>query len=597
MKDPRRIASVLFLSVIVLRPHLSGATYPFAQGLLIIPLLVGLGLMFLSRPEPVCRGKEDAVLMDLPWLACAWSLLSLAWTADPGQGARETASLALNVSAFTMVCLLGRDPKRLERGTIWILGLVVVPVLASAFYQRIFGLARIRQVLNDMVASGENVSGLVGAISHGRVFAGYLNPNMLAGFLAIVIPLTLDLGLASESRRSKALLYALTAGEGAALFLTGSLGGTLVAVLAGSAVFLTRRGLRRIELAWIGTATLILIGGLLLFRGIDTFLGSESSFVQRGGYMAAGVRMALSHPLAGWGSGSSPGALMTFVGEGVRPVADPHNFPIRIWMELGVPGLLLLGGFLTILARKAIGPVFNGGFQASPPGYNGYLFGSAAFLLHSLMDMDFFVPETALFGWCAMGALLAAALQRPGTGPVGEDRTGFWRVLGGLALAAVLPSLVFLQGESLAFRGLKAVQSGDFNGAAVLYRNAGGLLPFSGRFALEEGRARFTAGDPAGALDLFRKADRLMTASPYPPWEIGRAAQADADWETSLAPLERARSRYPTSPRILIDLARSHLNLGDVESARKALGEAERLSVFDPEAGNVARMILDRIKP
>lgn len=597
MKDPRGTASILFLSVIVIRPHLSGGTYPFAQGLLVIPLLVGLGLMFLSRPEPVCRGKEDAVLMALPWLACSWSLLSLAWTVDPGQGSRETVGLALNVSAFTMVCLLGRERKRLERGTIWILGLVVVPVLASAFYQRFFGLARIRDVLNDMAVSGENVSGLVGTISHGRIFAGFLNPNMLAGFLAIVIPLTLDLGLSSGSRGRKALLYALTAGEGAALFLTGSLGGTLVAVVAGSAVFLSRRGVRRVELVWIGTAALILIGGLVLFRGIDTFFGSESSLVQRGGYMAAGVRMALVHPLAGWGFGSAPGTLMGFVAEGVRPVADPHNFPIRIWMELGAPGLLLLGGFLTIFARKVTSPVFNGGFRASSPGYNGYLFGSAAFLLHGLMDMDFFVPETAFFGWCAMGALLAAAPQRPGEGPVGEDRTGFWRVLGALALAAVLPSLVFLQGESLAFRGLKAIQSGEFSGAAVLYKEAGDLLPFNGRFALEEGRARFTTGDPASALDLFRKADRLMGASPYPPWEIGRAAQADADWEASLAPLERARSRYPTSPRILIDIARSYLNLGDVKSARKALEDAERFSVFDREAGNVARMILVRIGP
>jgi Flp pilus assembly protein TadD len=367
--------------------------------------------------------------------------------------------------------------------------------------------------------------------------------------------------------------------------------------MAGGAVIVAKRGIRRLELAGIGTAVLIMLAGLLAFRGIDTFLGTESSFVQRGEYIAAGVRMALFNPLLGWGSGTSPGALMAFVGEGVRPVTDPHNFLVRLWIELGIPGLVLLGGFLVLLARRSVRALAFDGTRGSSPGYTGYLFGAAAFLLHGLMDMDFFVPETALFGWCAFGALFAAAPVTEEMKPVGERNTVFWRVLGGLTLAAVLPSLVFVQGESLAFRGKKAVESGDFAGAAELYRNASRLLPVSGRFALEEGRARFTTGDPAGALDLYGKADRLMTASPYAPWEIGRAAQAKADWQASLPFLERARSRYPTSPRILIDLARSHLNLGDVASARKVLGEAIRVSDFDPEAGRVARMILDRIGP
>jgi len=597
MKDPRGIASVLFLSVLVFRPHLSGSVYPFSQGLFLIPLLVGLGLMLLSPETPFFAGRrEDMKFVVLSWLLGAWALVTLIWTPDPGQGVRESMGLLLNLSAFTMAYVLGRDGRWLERGSGPVLGLVVVPVLAVAFYQRIFGLARIHDVLTGMAASGENVGDLMGIISHGRVFAGFLNPNMLAGFLAIVIPLTLDLGLTAATRRKKAFFYTLTAAEGTVLLFTGSMGGTLVAGLAAAAVLLARRGVRQLEVVGIGTAALFLIGGLLVFRGIDPLLGSEGSLVQRMGYMSAGVRMALVHPLAGWGSGSSPGALMAFVAEGVRPVADPHNFIIRIWTEWGAPGLLLLGGILFLFVREIVGKVRTSGFKTSPGGFNGCLFGAAAFFLHGLVDMGFFVPETALFGWCALGAVLAFPPVRSEEVRLEKRPVALRRTLGILALIAVLPALVFLQGESVSFRGRKAAQTGDFKAAADLYREARRLLPFNGRFALEEGRAVFTAGDRVEAVDLFHQADHLMAASPYPPWEMGRAAQAEADWKASLAHLERAGSRYPTSPRILIDLARSHLNLGDIESAQTVLEKAARVSVFDPMARELAEFALDRIK-
>ena len=166
---------------------------------------------------------------------------------------------------------------------------------------------------------------------------------------------------------------------------------------------------------------------------------------------------------------------------------------------------------------------------------------------------------------------------------------------GGLLLFAVLPALILLQGESVAFRGMKSHQAGEYTVAADLYREAGKLMPFNGRIALGEGRARFTAGERSEAVRLFQRADRLMAQSPYPPWELGRAAQAEARWEESLPYLERAQSRYPNSPRILIDLARSNLNLGDNTSAAVYLEKALALSVFDSQAGDLARNLLDRM--
>jgi O-antigen ligase len=601
MKDPRGILWALLISVLIFRPHLSGATYPFAQELLLIPLLLGIGI-FLLVPASSDLRRSDLIQLSWPWLLIFWSIASLLWTPDPGQGVRDSFALLLNVSAFTAVYLLvknsgkisGKNSEPIAKGFGWLSGLVTVPVLALALYQGVFGMGEIRSVLAGMSAAGEDVSGLMGTISQGRVFAGFLNSNMLAGFLAILIPVTLDLALTASRRLSVILYVTLSLAQGTVLLLTGSMGGTLVAVLAGGSVILARLRLRRRDLVGLGLTVTVLAAGLLAIRGVGSVIGPESSFTQRLGYMGAGIQMALAHPALGWGSGASPGALMGFVSDGVRPVADPHNFLVRTWIELGIPGLFIIGGFLCLLGKKVIETVRSSGLKMTVDGYVGFMFASFAFLLHSLMDMDFFVPETALFGWCAMAGLLALSTSREKKPADAEMTLSMRQTMGGIVLFAVLPTLVLLQGESVAFRALKNYQSGNYPEAAELYRESGKLMPFNGRVTLEEGRARFTAGEKVEALRLFEKADRLMAHSPYPQWDLGRAAQAEARWGESLPYLETAHDRFPTSPRILIDLARSHLNMGD-QTAAAYLEEAITVAAFDPQAMELARKLLDRM--
>jgi tetratricopeptide (TPR) repeat protein len=211
--------------------------------------------------------------------------------------------------------------------------------------------------------------------------------------------------------------------------------------------------------------------------------------------------------------------------------------------------------------------------------------------------MDFFVPEVAAFGWLAMGAALGSAIALS-KGEVMTDSVerGKGRyVAGGIALAMVLPSLIFLQGEFTAFRGGRALQEREYTQAAELLEDAGRILPFNGRFLLDEGRARLAMGDGGAAESLFVRADTLMRASPYPNWEMGRLAQSREEWSRSLLHLDLALSRYPTSPRIRIDLAIAHLALGDQARAYHLLTEASRLSMFDPQARKLADEVLARM--
>lgn len=326
--------------------------------------------------------------------------------------------------------------------------------------------------------------------------------------------------------------------------------------------------------------------------------GPESSITQRIGYMEAGVKMAAIRPLTGWGAGSAPGALMAFVGEGFRPVTDPHNFLVRAWISWGLPGVLILFLFLMNWAVAVSGALKGPGRRSMQTGGAGLFFGSCAFILHSLMDMDFFVPETAFFGWLIMGAALGTAFNHKENSGGPKHNTLSWTRLlpGGLLLAAVLPSLIFLQGEMTAFKADQVLREGDPRAAAELFRSARKLLPFNGRFALDEGKAHEAAGNSMAALYLFETADSLMRASPYPPWEIGRIALQRGDLKESVLQMERALKRYPTSPRIRIDLAQAYLRLGGYVKAVELLQESQRYSRFDREAGRIAEEALTHLR-
>ena len=598
MSHARAVPGWLLIWVLIIRPHISGVAYPFSQGFLLIPILIGLSLVFLSSGYRDQGGvKKTGLYLTLPWLLLLWSAASLLWTPDPGQGVRECFALLLNLVIFSLAFYIAQDDTCLRKSAGTLLALVTVPVLIRALYQRFFGLPRLREALLSMAASGEDISDLAGVISTDRVFAGFLNSNMLAGFCAIMIPYTLDLALTSSEKFRRIAIYLLLGAEIIILLLTGSLGGSVAAALMATAVLGARRGLRRRVMVPALTIMAVVGGFILTMRGVDFLTGPESSVIQRAGYMAAGVRMAVVNLFAGWGAGSSPGALMGFVTEGFRPVADPHNFLIRSWIAWGTGGLGVLLLWLLIWVKSVAAPVRRIGWRNCPEGYAGLVFGAGAFLLHSLVDMDFFVPEVAAFGWLAMGAALGSALtltnDEQRTGPV-ELAKGRYAA-GGIALAMVLPSLIFLQGEFTAFRGGRAMREREYPRAVELFEDAGRILPFNGRFTLDEGRARLAAGDAGAAGALFDKADTLMRASPYPSWEMGRLAQSREEWSRSRLHLDVALSRYPTSPRIRIDLAMAYLALGDQARAYQLLTEARRLSMFDPQARQLAGEVLMRM--
>jgi len=579
-----RISGVVFSLLLIVRPLLSGAASPYVEGLFAVMALLTISLLVLSGADVPVSGSTDLTPIVSLILMYAWMVISLAWSVDTGAGINELVTMTTAVAGFFASFFLVKISSVREKYLVILLPAVILPVAARALYQKFFGFGAIGEALARMAAAGQDVSDLAGYIKSGRVFAGFLNPNMLAAFCAMTIPLLIYLAASARKVPHRVFLGSLPVLMAVILFLTGSLGGALAAA-SGVFVLVVLWGKtgRRVGTGLLAAAV-VLVTGVIYFRGTGFLFGNDGSVTQRAGYMAAGIRMFFTRPLAGWGVGSVPGTLMGFVSSSVRPVNDPHNFFVRTLAAWGLIGTLVLTTFFLSMARsvnerlKAAG---DRGLSAA------LIASSAAFLIHSLIDMTFFVPETALFGWVVMGAALGSLSgsfsrlhRETGRGPA--------RIaLGVVLIFLCVPTLYFFQTEFVYFQGRQSFFKGEFAEAAKLFGQARFLMPFKGQYPLMEGRSKIALGNYQEARNDFSVASKLLPASPYPLWELARAETGMGNQDRALAFLDEAGDKFPTSPWIRIERAQALMKKGRGEDALLELLEAKAYSAFDMEAAKI----------
>ncbi len=582
-----RLPSLLLAVALLLRPLVSGAAYPFVEGFFAVVLLLALSLLLLGEK----RAPDFFRALGLPLCAvllyCGWTTLSLLWSRDGGQGLREVVSLASRAAGFLLAAAFLAGPARERRSWTVAAGAASLAAFLGAVHQGMFTFPGTRALLEGMGAAGEDPSGLLGVLATGRVFGGFLNPNLLAGFAAMALPFSLGASWAARTRAGKACFLLLAAFSLAVLLLSRSAGGMLAA-MAGAALLPALAG--RMNGRTAALAGLMAVTGsaaVLCFRGTAFLIGPDSSIAQRIGYMAAGWRMGAAAPPAGWGAGSVPGALMGFVSPSIRPVADPHNFLLREWAAGGAAGVALLLFFLVAWAARVIASLR----RRRDPLLAGLASASAVFLLHSLIDMDFAVPETAFFGWAAMGGALGLSSPFPAAPvPVAEVARRFPRyppVLAAVLLLFCLPAAAWVQGEVDAFLARSALREGRFADAGILFRKAMSRSP-GGELDLGEGRALAGAGDGEAAAAAFLRARRLLPLSPYPCWELARLESSRGRSGESLAWYDRALVNFPSSPLLHLERARLLLRLGRREEARLGLALAEDRAVLEPRIREAA---------
>ncbi|MBE1878383.1 O-antigen ligase family protein [Myceligenerans pegani] len=309
--------------------------------------------------------------------------------------------------SFVAVYFLVTALVRLEPTAVRVIGTLAAVAVAVA------GAVAIGQ-FSENVPTGFCRSGLLrdAACEPGvlvRATGTFANPNLLAAFLLLLVPLgTLAVTMIAD-RHLRIYAVATTVLAYAALLVTFSRA-AYVAALAGMLVLAWRWARTRLSpgalriAGWAAAAVLVLaLGAIAVMSRAGKSLGVRNEA------WAEALRISADHPL-GVGIGRAGDVVNARI-DGSVEFVHVHNLWLNWLVETGLLGfsamvVITLGALLTAfgLARRGL-----------PLGFAG-LASLAGFLTMNLMDNPANLGRIAVVFWLALGVVMGAATARWGSG-------------------------------------------------------------------------------------------------------------------------------------------------------------------------------------
>jgi len=311
-------------------------------------------------------------------------------------------------------------------------------VAAYGIFQRYVGLAALRMQLVTNPEAFEQIRHAFGAtrrLASNRVYGNFVLPNSLAGYLGLVLPLSVAMCAAAVRERGSRRWPAVAALGGTValslwcLLLTGSKGGAATAA-AGMAVFFAAKrwpGVRRRPGAAMAAAVAAGALGILLVTAMPESTpglgGAQLSMSVRVNYWRAAGGMMRDHPL-GVGPGGFGDSYTRYKVPGGWEARHPHNIYLNWGAEFGILGLAALIVLLGALARSVPG-------SSGPAGggrENGESGGPAPPAFAEARDGEPYERKLRSFGLLAGVAAFAIMYAGPGvldSSSIGELFLGF----------------------------------------------------------------------------------------------------------------------------------------------------------------------------
>jgi O-antigen ligase len=264
-----------------------------------------------------------------------------------------------------------------------------------ALYQYFFGF---KQMLEYLARHNLSSPAAIDYIQRKRIFLPFVTPNTLAGYLAMIIPLT----LINKNKFWLIIPLSFT------LLLTKSLGAFLSIFLAGGIYFylrakLKKRGMVILSGVVILLGILVIIGLVFVTRTITLkeHLQPLFSTLMRIYYWKGAISIIKARPLMGIGLGGLKNLSL-------MDSRYTHNSYLQIWAEMGLLGI---AAWLWIIFTS-----FNIGFKKLKKNGNqqnsitlSLILVSFVFLIHNVIDFTFFLPEISFIWWIILGAMASVS--------------------------------------------------------------------------------------------------------------------------------------------------------------------------------------------
>lgn len=372
----------ILLSLIILRPFISSLAFPYLNciysGLFLIFLGVWLTCKKDLSPKEIQGLKYSLILFSLTLI------VSVFFSINKFNGLKEVYKYITGMLLFLVVVSLNTDRKiRVIRAIV--LSSLIISILA--IYQYFFGF---RHILNYLAQEGIADSSTLDHIVHKRIFYPFVTPNILAGYLAMTIPLA----LIQKDKIWLILPMFLT------LILTKSLGAFLSLFLGIGLYLCLKRDMGSKKYFVLGTLAASFIF-IFIFRQMPTkaHLLPLFSLTQRLNYWQDTLKVIKTHPFVGVGLGNFNLASSRYA----------HNSYLQLWAETGIFGLVSFGWLIYSVIRAAIKKI-----DTSPHNIQSISLITACviFLIHNLLEFSLFLPEVSLVWWVILG-LLSTPLPVP----------------------------------------------------------------------------------------------------------------------------------------------------------------------------------------
>ncbi|MFH1889048.1 MAG: O-antigen ligase family protein [Candidatus Omnitrophota bacterium] len=367
----------ILLILIFIRPFISSLAFPCLNSIYSALLLSFLIIWLAFKKTPLNKFKNLSYPLILFLLSV---IISVIFSNDRLSSLKELYKYISALSLFLIAAALSWNDKTRVIRTLVLAGFVISLL---AIYQSLFGF---RHILDYIAQQRISDPFVLDYIARRRAFLPFVTPNILAGYLIMVIPLT--------TVYKKGLWLAVPLSI--ALLLTRSIGALLSLSLAlGVYFFLLTRFKKRNAVLLLVISVIIALVFITRSYYAKEHLRPVFSALMRLNYWKDTLNIIARHPLAGIGIGN-----FTLVNSRYA-----HNSYLQIWAEMGILGALSFIWLFIAVFKAAVRN--NKDWPAAGP-MAGLFIANAAFLLHNLLDFSFYLPEVSFIWWIILGLLASS---------------------------------------------------------------------------------------------------------------------------------------------------------------------------------------------
>ena len=548
-----------------------------------VGFLVG-SLLCLGVAASIAKPSEDKG-MPLGWQFL--SFLFLAWIAilySPYwmRSYSKWAEMLTGLLAFYLTWRSIRSVDVLRRILYGVAGIAIAVSLYSIIQQWNNSPQRLASLLMKFPPSTpEFLEDQLYTLATGRMRGPFGNPNHLAGFLVASSTPLLLLILRGTNLKERLLGIAGFAPVFWVILQTGSRSGILTLLLSLIILILGAFSeFRKNIFHWKLSPPKILI--LLLVLIIICFAFAESGLLTRVAtiktrieYYSIALQLIAQAPLFGHGLDSFALYYPQYHQLGQGEAQYVHNWPLEVWVEMGLAGLLLfawwMGSIFQLFNRQ-----LNIAQDRKEESVLLLLMSSvAAILLQSLFDFNNNLPTVFIYFCFFLGCLAGRTSARV---EQMDSRRPFWAKSGIRVLLWIFLAVFWGLGLALPYYaesqyeiGIALVQMREDPLTVTPYFSlATRINPWSSEYQNALGNHYLQLDQPQAALEHLQRAVALSPLKPRNHYDLYRSYLVLGDREKALKELHIAHQLHPTDDQYLLQIAQEYAESGDQEKARNS---------------------------